>query len=195
MKKISRGMVMTSEFSDALASAQWDYANDPATAKVRKESDDFLGAYWALCDKVAGYKNRATPTVSDFKVQNEELEKYQSQLDAMEKELCWRRGDYPDRGAFPRPESMEGNVPPQQCAAPATNPSGTLLKGNKWDEHANRRLLIEMNLPGATQATLAKQYGVSRQAIAKQIKKAEDSLLSRRKAGSFDTLLTPWLKK
>lgn len=185
---------MTSEFSDALASAQWDYANNPAAIQLDNEVDKLLFDHQHLSKKVQKWKRAGTPTALDIKAQEDALEKYQPLLDAKEEELCWRRGDYPDRGAFPRPDSMKGDVPPQQCAAPPTNPGATLLRRNKWDEHANRKLLIEMNLPGATLERLGKQYGVSRQRMAVQVKKAKESLGSKN-ASPFDVVRTRNSKK
>lgn len=65
------------------------------------------------------------------------------------------------------------------AAAVQTTPSVDVAQSrkanprNKWDENRLRHLYSESILPGATQETLAVQYGISRQAIAKQIKAAK----------------------
>lgn len=46
---------------------------------------------------------------------------------------------------------------------------------HRWDEHDLNRLLDESRGPDMTQEKLAQKYGVSRQAIAKQLKKARGS--------------------
>ncbi|WP_312433843.1 hypothetical protein [Janthinobacterium sp.] len=56
-----------------------------------------------------------------------------------------------------------------------------------WDEVACQKLLTEYNAPGATQETLAKIYGVSRQFIARKLTEARGSLVPK-KAGAFDGL-------
>jgi predicted DNA-binding protein (UPF0251 family) len=53
----------------------------------------------------------------------------------------------------------------------------------RWDEHDLNRLLDESRGPDMTQEKLAQKYGVSRQAIAKQLKKTE-------KRGSFSKAVT-----
>lgn len=55
----------------------------------------------------------------------------------------------------------------------------------KWDEAALGKLLIEYKTTGATQASLASQYGVSRSFIGEMLKKATDELVPR-KASPFD---------
>jgi len=65
------------------------------------------------------------------------------------------------------PLTPEVPVPPNKKAATA--------KGRiKWDEGKWRQLYTESIQPGATTATLARQYGMTSQGIGKQIKKAEE---------------------
>ncbi|WP_420476240.1 hypothetical protein [Noviherbaspirillum sp. ST9] len=58
---------------------------------------------------------------------------------------------------------------------------------NNWDEHNLRRLLDESRESGMTHKKLAEKYGVSRQQIGTQLKKAKD-FFGARKATPFEAL-------
>lgn len=67
-------------------------------------------------------------------------------------------------------------------------PTGPKAK-KKWDEYELRRLLDASREPGVTHAKLASRYGVTRQCIAKYVKKAKE-LFSPAKATMYSPLMS-----
>ncbi len=99
--------------------------------------------------------------------------------------------------AFPHGQALQDAVILQQDLLPFLESRGIGLEHRDdavkpaakriWDEAANRQLIFELNQTGATQTSVAKKYGVTRQFIGTQKKVAEDLLLPK-KAGFSDPL-------
>lgn len=177
---------MTSKYIGGRIAAHLDVISVEAQAQNCSESLEFSRAYCELKVEINEWEGCDTPTASDKKIRDDKLAELRLQFTELDQVL--RRGDYPNLDEATMHGSTKNNVLP-------THQQNKILNENKWDEQANRKLLNELGQPGATHRSIAKKYGVTRQRIGAQVKKAQESLLPRRKASPFDALAIPSLKK
>jgi hypothetical protein len=95
--------------------------------------------------------------------------------------------------AVPKDDAASKLDAPIELIVKTSTPDATPTSTNKWDEHNLRRLLTESREPGVTQLQLAVSYGVTRQRIAKLLKKADDQFSTKRSA--ISVFANPMRKK
>ncbi|SMP59405.1 hypothetical protein [Noviherbaspirillum suwonense] len=103
------------------------------------------------------WESKATPTAIDYKIQQDNITALQDQLKAIDEKT-----------------SQLLNIASMTLYRKQSVPKVKEKPKRVWDESALRRLLEEYNQPNATHDTLAQKYGVTRQFIARLIKKAKE---------------------
>ena len=167
----------------------WNKQNDSELTQVQNEIQNLLDGQAEIRSEIEQLKASRSDVPSEILLRTSALSERRGKQAEIENELQMRRGDFLDAAGktikFTHQQSPNTSAP----AADSKQQENPKRIKPSWDQHNLRRLLDESREPGATQAKLAKQYGVSRQRIGKLLKQAGAQFSSSKKADPFSSLL------
>ena len=158
--------------------------NDPEHVRRQQKIEAFFKSRDELEEDIKRVEAGNPSNAKKIKRRRKIFGELQATFSAKENEFYEMRGDSVEPAKQPI-------IPQNTHSQPQHPPPPDAKVKNNWDEYELKRLLDKSRMPNMTHEKLASEYGVSRQLISKQLKRANDVLrVQPKRATPFDVLTT-----